>query len=157
MDPEGSGKYYRSITGKMSLSTVDVTGASYASTSGDPASMVVPGNASPVADGTPLFDSADGRRGRHDPERHRRARPTRCASRRGRPRSRSTGTAIYRVHVDGGATGWMTGGGLVPRDCAAPRVWEVDDGAGVFSPNGDGAQDELPDRRAASASPPTGR
>ena len=38
----------------------------------------------------------------------------------------------------------MTGAGLVPRDSAAPRVWEVDDGAGVFSPNGDGVQDTLP-------------
>ena len=59
MDPESTGKYYRSIAGKMSLNTVDVTGASYASTSGDPSSMVVPGNASPVADGTPVYDTIE--------------------------------------------------------------------------------------------------
>ena len=40
--------------------------------------------------------------------------------------------------------GWMTDSALTPRDSAAPRVWEVDTGAGTFSPNGDGTQDTLP-------------
>jgi hypothetical protein len=143
MDPESTGKYYRSIAGKMSLSTVDVTGASYASTSGDPSSMVVPGNASPVADGTPVYDSIEAAAAGTTPS------ATVLAADKVRVEARettvtSTGAAIYRVHTDGGATGWMTGPGLVPRDSSAPRVWEVDDGAGVFSPNGDGVQDTLP-------------
>ncbi len=37
----------------------------------------------------------------------------------------------------------MTGSALLPRDSAAPRVWEVEDGAGAFSPNGDGSRDAL--------------
>ncbi len=65
MDPESAGNYYRSITGKLTLNTADVTGASYASTSGDPAAFAVPGNASPKADGTPVYGSARGRGGRH--------------------------------------------------------------------------------------------
>jgi flagellar hook assembly protein FlgD len=47
---------------------------------------------------------------------------------------------IYRVHTSE-VEGWMIGSSLVPRDSAAPRVWEVDDGTGAFSPNGDGSQD----------------
>ncbi len=35
----------------------------------------------------------------------------------------------------------MTGSALQPRDTAAPRIWEVDDGTGAFSPNGDGSRD----------------
>src|SRR5690242_10427776 len=35
----------------------------------------------------------------------------------------------------------MRGSTLLPRDSAAPRVWDVDAGAGTFSPNGDSSQD----------------
>jgi flagellar hook assembly protein FlgD len=52
------------------------------------------------------------------------------------------GSPVYRVHT-ADAEGWMTGSALVPRDSAAPRVWEVDDGAGAFSPDGDGTQDAI--------------
>ena len=55
MDPERPGGYYRSVVGRMSLNTQDVTGANYADTSADPATMVVPGNASPAADGSPVY------------------------------------------------------------------------------------------------------
>ena len=156
MDPEGPGKYYRSIAGKMSLSTVDVTGASYASTSGDPSSMVVPGNASPVADGTPVYDSVEAAAAGTTPS------GTVTAADKVRVEAReatltTTGAAIYRIHTDGGATGWMTGTDLVPRDSAAPRVWEVDDGAGCVLAQrrwrpGHAANLDPPQR-----SPPTGR
>jgi flagellar hook assembly protein FlgD len=36
----------------------------------------------------------------------------------------------------------MRGSTLLPRDSSAPRVWEADEGVGVFSPNGDGTQDD---------------
>jgi hypothetical protein len=140
MDPQSSGKYYRSLAGKPTLNTVDVTGAAYASTSGDPSTFVVPGNASPLADGTPVYgsvgDAAGGVNpvatlGMTDKVRLDATEPTRTAS----------GAVIYRVHTDGGISGWMVAPTLVPRDSAAPRVWETDDGAGTFSPNGDGSQD----------------
>jgi FlgD Ig-like domain/Peptidase family C25 len=53
MDPDNPApsSFYRSIAGDMSLNTEAVTGASYAGTSGDPSAFVVPGNASPAADG----------------------------------------------------------------------------------------------------------
>jgi len=35
----------------------------------------------------------------------------------------------------------MRGTSLKPRDSQGPRVWDVDDGTGAFSPNGDGSQD----------------
>lgn len=59
MDPESTGKYYRSITGKLDVQTQDVTGASYADTSADPTRMVVPGNASPRTSGAPVFGSVE--------------------------------------------------------------------------------------------------
>ena len=59
LDPESAGRYYRSIAGKMTLTTQDVTGAAYASTSGDPATWVVPGNASVTADGAPVYGSPE--------------------------------------------------------------------------------------------------
>ena len=54
------------------------------------------------------------------------------------------GSLIYRVHTDGGVKGWMTGSALLPRDSIAPRVWEVEQGSGAFSPNGDGSKDTFP-------------
>ena len=47
---------------------------------------------------------------------------------------------IYRIHT-ADVEGWMIGSALVPRDSTAPRVWEVSDGTGAFSPNGDGQND----------------
>ena len=57
MDPERPGAYYRALDREVSLTTTDVTGAAYADTSRDPAAITVPGNASPVADGTPVYGS----------------------------------------------------------------------------------------------------
>ena len=71
MDPEGSGKYYRSIAGKMSLSTVDVTGASYASTVRRSRLDGRAGQRQPRRGRHAGLRQRRGRRGRHDPERHR--------------------------------------------------------------------------------------
>ncbi len=143
MDPEAPGRYYRSITGKMSLRTDDVTGAGYAATSGDPATFVVPGNASPVADGAPVYDSAASAAAGADPA------TTLPASTQVRILGQdiepaATGVPVFQVRTDDGVEGWMLSSSLVPRDSAAPRLWEVTDGTGAFSPNGDGSQDTFP-------------
>mgnify|MGYP000069383608 CR=1 FL=1 len=55
------------------------------------------------------------------------------------------GSRIFAVHaIDGDPSGYMRSSTLVPRDSAAPRLWEVTDGVGTFSPNGDSAQDTFP-------------
>ncbi len=141
LDREGVGKYYRSIAGKMTLTTQDVTGAAYASTSADPTTWVVPGNASVTADAAPVYGSAESAGLGVDPVR------TLPLDARVRLDEQAWGAAwdgspIFRMHTDSGVEGWMTGTHLRPRDIAAPRIWDMDDGAGVFSPNDDGSQDE---------------
>jgi flagellar hook assembly protein FlgD len=142
MDPENtSSGYYRSLGGKLSLRTDDVTGARYAATNYDPTSFVVPGNAS-VANtvGTSVWQD----QGRTIPA---------------MPASLPTGTRVHiesqYVQPDGRRsfevqgiddptlTGWVLGADLKPRDSAPPQVWEVHDGTGAFSPNGDTRQDEI--------------
>jgi flagellar hook assembly protein FlgD len=140
MDPERPGSYYRSLTGKLSLTTKDVTGAAYADTSRDPASITVPGNASPLADGMPVYGSSDDLRYGGDPI------DLLDTSAKVRVDWMDWGTApdgsrIYGIHTDDGVEGVMAGSSLVPRDGTAPGVWEVDDGEGTFSPNGDGSGD----------------
>jgi hypothetical protein len=140
MDPERAGSYYRSLAGKMTLTTTDVTGASYADTSRDPASITVPGNASPVADGTPVHASAEDLAAGAGPV------AVLDAGARVRVDSLSSQTApdggrIYGIHTDDGVQGFMAGSSLVPRDSTPPRLWDVEDGGGTFSPNGDGSGD----------------
>jgi flagellar hook assembly protein FlgD len=142
MDPERAGSYYRSIAGKMSLRTQDVTGALYADTSRDPSTMVVPGNASPGFDGAPVYDSVEGAQAGSEPMA---TLPTSAKVRveaRTWATSWADGSPIYEVTA-GGVDGWMAGSSLIPRDSAAPQVWEVDDGAGTFSPDGDGSGDTM--------------
>ncbi len=143
LDPEATGKYYRSVAGDMSLPTQDVTGASYASTSGDPGSFVVPGNASPAADGAPMYADATEALAGGDPV------ATLRTDDRVRIQAADSDTAgdqpdVFKVSVDGGADGWMLSSDLRPRDSAAPQVWGVEDGTGSFSPNGDGSLDTMP-------------
>jgi flagellar hook assembly protein FlgD len=142
MDPESPGSYYRSVAGKMSLRTQDVTGAPYADTSVDPSAVVVPGNASPAVDGAPVFGSIESAQAGAD---HvatlgtgARVRVTALEA----AASWTDGTPVYRVQA-GDVEGWMTGSSLIPRDSAAPQAWEVDDGTGAFSPDGDGTQDAI--------------
>jgi flagellar hook assembly protein FlgD len=141
LDPESGDSYYRSIVGKMTLTTTQVTGAAFASTSGDPASFVVPGNASPAFDGAPLYGTPESAAaGGFDQQ------TDLLTTAKVRILSKAwfnaaDGSAVFQVHTADGADGWMRGSTLLPRDSSAPRVWEADEGLGVFSPNGDGTQD----------------
>ena len=140
LDPESPGYYYRSIAGKMTLRTQDVTGAPYADTAVDPPTLVVPGNAAPAVDGAPVYGSVESAQAGTAPI------ATLPKTTKVRVDAREPATAsvdlspIYRVHTSD-VEGWMIGSALVPRDSTAPRVWEVSDGTGAFSPNGDGSQD----------------
>ncbi len=119
-----------------------MTGAGYASTDVDPATFVVPGNASPAVDGAPVYDSQASALAGAAPV------ATLAASTKVRIdeeeiQPASGGNTLFRIHTDDGTDGWMLAASLVPRDSAAPRLWEVNDGTGAFSPNGDGVQEKL--------------
>ena len=141
MDPESPGYYYRSIVGKLTVQTQDITGAEYADTTRDPATMQVPGNASPAADAAPVYASTDDLLGALEPATtlgiDTRVRVDWAEAGLVAP----DGSPVYRIHTDEGVEGWMAGSSLLPRDGTAPRVWTRDDGSGAFSPNGDGSGD----------------
>ena len=149
MDPESASPagYYRSITGKMSLTTTSRSPErAYADTAGDPATFVIPGNASP-------------RRRRRAGLRQRRRR--RSPARGRRPACRTTdrvrvdarepstslldGSAIFRVHTDGGVRG-LDDRLRAPaaRQRRPARLGRSRRAPGSFSPNGDGSQDTFP-------------
>jgi flagellar hook assembly protein FlgD len=142
MDPDNtSSGYYRSLGGKLSLRTDDVTGTRYAATDYDPTTFAVPGNASVAnAAGTALWQD----QGRSVP-----ATPASLpAGTRLHIDSQYTqpdGRRAFQVHGidDSAISGWVLGAELRPRDSAPPQVWEVEDGTGAFSPNGDGSQDTI--------------
>jgi flagellar hook assembly protein FlgD len=103
---------------------------------------VVPGNASPVIDGAPVFGSVEDAVAGAAPV------ATLPIAARVRIDWReeavaADGSNVFRVHADNEIEGWMTGASLIPRDTAAPQVWDADDGSGSFSPNGDGVHDRL--------------
>ncbi|MDP2350717.1 MAG: FlgD immunoglobulin-like domain containing protein [Chloroflexota bacterium] len=142
MDPdEPTSGYYRALTGKMSLTTSQITGAAFADTSADPASFVVPGNASPVSDGAPVYGSVENAVNGLEPVVALATTDMVRIDAQASVSSLVDGSPVFRVHTDQGIEGWMTGAALRPRDSAAPRIWEVDDGTGAFSPNGDGSRD----------------
>ncbi len=143
MDPDSASPsgFYRSLTGRMSLTTAQVTGASYASTSADPATLVVPGNASPVLDGAPVYGSLENAVNSLAPAAVLAMTDKVRIDAKESATSLAGGSPVFRVHTDDGVEGWMTGSALRPRDSTAPRVWDVEDGTGAFSPNGDGSRD----------------
>ena len=143
MDPDSSAPsgFYRALTGKMTLTTEQVTGAAFANTAADPASFVVPGNASPVSDGAPVHGSVESAVSGLEPAAHLGTSDRVRIDWQEGATSLVDGSPVFRVHTDQGVEGWMTGSTLRPRDMTAPRVWEVDDGTGAFSPNGDGSRD----------------
>ena len=151
MDPESPGYYYRSIAGRMTVQTQDITGAEYADTTRDPATMQIPGNASPTVDDAPVFGSPDDLVAALDPATDPLLVPSAVATLPVDAKVRvdwaedgyqaPDGSNVYRVHTDDGVEGYMAGSALTPRDGTAPRAWSHDDGTGAFSPNGDGQGD----------------
>ena len=142
LDPDNATSgFYRSLTGKTTLRTEDVTGASYADTGIDPSSLVVPGNATARIDGMPVYGDAIGAATGTNQT------TTVLAATKLRITARDAavgpaGSAIYAVSTfDGSVSGFMLGSSLVPRDSAGPAVWTTDDGTGAFSPNHDNSQD----------------
>jgi flagellar hook assembly protein FlgD len=125
----------------MSLTTQQVTGASYAATDSHPSTFVVPGAASVTVEGAPVYaDAAAAAAG---------AEPVATLPLETRVRvdenlgSVNGGPQLLAIHTLDGATGGvMAAASLTPRDSQGPRVWDADAGTGAFSPNGDGSQDE---------------
>jgi flagellar hook assembly protein FlgD len=133
MDPDEPGKgFYRSIAGDLDTRTEDITGAAFAATDGDPASLVTPGAASTGSAGAQLFE---------DPEMTVPGSllaadvPLRVTARVG------TSTVFAVETLDGAEAGYVAGTSLLPRDSRGPTLWDVDEGTGAFSPNADGSSD----------------
>ncbi len=134
-DSPSSG-YYRSLVAKPGLTSDLVTGASYADTGVDPATLQVPGNAAVGSLGAELYDAAGEPTGPI---------PAGTRLRVVAPGSTIASVGVASVRVEGvddpSVSGWVIPSDLVPKDSAAPAVWGVDTGLGVFSPNGDGRED----------------
>ena len=141
MDPDSpTSGYYRSIVGKMSLTTTQVTGSAYAVTDTDPSSFVVPGAASAKLEGAPVYGDAGTLAAGGAPL------TTLPLDTRVRLDAdlgtAPDGSKLLAVHtLDGAVEGVMAGSSLTPRDSQGPRTWDAEDGTSAFSPNGDGSQD----------------
>jgi flagellar hook assembly protein FlgD len=142
LDPDNAtSSYYRSLTGKLDLRTEDVTGASYATTAGDPASFVVPGAASVKVDGAAVYpDAASAATATGSSATLPLATKVRISAKA--VGTGPDGSAIFATSTfDDSVSGFMLGSSLVPRDSVGPAAWTIDDGTGAFSPNGDSSQD----------------
>ncbi len=156
LDPDTTaGDYYRAMTGLPSLTTADVTGATYAATDTDPATFQAPGSASTAVDNVPVYATADDAAagGAIDGS------TTDTAAQPVSPAPIATLPLGARLRVsavaaapdgaelldiqslDGATTGWIAGGDATPRDSVSPAVWSVSDGNALFTPNGDGDRD----------------
>jgi flagellar hook assembly protein FlgD len=142
MDPESStAGFYRSLVTDPTLTTTKVVGAS--DTSVAPTTFVVPGRAAVVTPDAPLYTDTTAAATPY-------AASTVPAGTRLSLLARTTqtaadGTALLEVQgLDApDLHGFMRAADLVARDSTAPRVLSVDRGAGVLSPNGDGAADTI--------------
>ena len=146
LDPDTSAPtgFFRAFTGSTEGRTEEVTGAPYSATNLDPAALEVPGNANPVADDTPLYGTPDDAANGVNPTTTLlQSKLLRVVSQEAAT-SVADGSPIYGVTDNGGIDGYMPGSSLTPRDGTSPRVWEVLDGTGSFSPNGDGKADTFP-------------
>ncbi|MCJ7711508.1 MAG: cell wall-binding repeat-containing protein, partial [Chloroflexi bacterium] len=159
LDPDNAtSSFYRSMTGSLDLTTVDVTGADFAVTDTDPADFQVPGAASVAVDNAPLYASADDAAAAHaiaggvsdvagDPPAS--EPPVPIATLPLDQKLRVSGTVTMQDDTevldvrtfDGAAAGWMIGDAATPRDSRSPMVWSVSDGNALFTPNGDGDRD----------------
>ena len=156
LDPENStSRYYRALTGSMTLTTADVTGAGFASTDTDPTDFQAPGAASVAVDDAPVYateadaaaaHAAAGSAGDTAAEP---SSPTPITTlpmndklRVSDITSTTDGADLLDVEtLDGSSSGWMIGDTATPRDSQSPRVWSVSDGNALFTPNGDGDRD----------------
>ena len=130
-------------------------GAEYASTDADPATFVVPGNASPAVDGAPVFGSIETAVAGTEPVA---SLPATDRVRLDAPGAGDLGVdkaaPVFRVHIDGGVAGWMTAPALVAARPQAPRSWVVDDGSGAFSPMAMARRTRSPSPSASRNRPP---
>lgn len=142
MDPDVPGSdYYRSVVGRLDLTTDAVTGAATGgpgTTGGDPATFAVPGAASVNGSATVFADAAltsgavatlpAGTRLRLDAQ----------------AGTGPDGAPIFRMHtLDGAVTGFVSGASLVPRDSVGPALDSFEAGPAAISPNGDGVNDSF--------------
>ncbi len=141
-DPTPAG-FWRSATGDLALSTAAVTGASFADTGADPAQQPVPGNATPAPGGATLYGApADAAAGTNPVATLPSSTIVRVVATTGV--TTAGGSPVYAVRLDSGATGFMAGASLIPRDSVPPSLRSTSDGGGVLSPDGNGANDALP-------------
>jgi hypothetical protein len=145
MDPETwTTGFKRAITYDTSFSTDDVlAGAGVQPTNLAPATLTVPGAAAVGSAGAPTFTDAT------------LTTPTGSTLAAGtslRVDDVVDGTpagdgatpppAVQVETLDGSATGWVSGDGLLPRDSSSPRLWSMT-GDTTVSPNFDGTEDRL--------------
>ena len=143
-DPETpTSGFYRSLVGDRYVTTSDILGESYSSTSGDPANLAVPGNAAVGTAGAGLhadpatLTPADAGSADTILPAGTRLRVVESAG-----MTAADGSTV--VHVAGiddtSIDGYVQASGLVPRDSTAPIVRSLTT-AGRFSPNGDDVAD----------------
>ncbi len=136
--------FYRAYTGDTTSRTEEITGGAFAATNVDPAALEVPGNANPIADDMPIFGTPDDAANTINAIDTLPAATLLRVTGQEAVTSVADGSPIYAVTDNGSISGYMPGTSLVPRDSTPPRVWQVADGSGMFSPNGDGVADTYP-------------
>ncbi len=146
LDPDTSTPtgFYRAYTGDTTSRTEDITGAVSAATNVDPPALEVPGNANPIADDTPVYGTADDAANTVNAIDTLPAATLLRVTGQESVSSVADGSPVYAVTNKGSISGYMAGSSLIPRDSTPPGVWEVKDGSGSFSPNGDGSADTYP-------------
>ena len=159
MDPNTSTSgFYRSVTGSMSLTTAQVTGAAFAATDTDPADFQVPGAASVAVDGAPVYATEADAAAAHAAAGGDTAGDAAADSLPPEPVAMlpmdeqlrvseivptSDGAKLLAVETfDEKSSGWIIGDVATPRDSRSPVVWSVSDGNALFTPNGDGDRDK---------------
>jgi flagellar hook assembly protein FlgD len=136
-----SGGYYRSLVTRLPNTTTGAIVGGGVDTGADPADFAVPGRAEVSTDGAPLYAGSNlqGEPVESVPAGTRLevvARPL---------QSTTEGDPLIEVIGldDPSISGFMAAPDLTPRDSLSPRIWSIDTGLGVFSPNGDGVADTI--------------
>jgi flagellar hook assembly protein FlgD len=137
MDPESATLYYRALTGNLSLTADQVTGAPDASTDGTPSTFVVPGAAvvDPNLGAQQVYAAPGGAILAH-------LQPGTKVRLDAGPVTSSSGVVYY--HLSSPVVGYMLRYALDPADSTGPRVIDITPSNGRFSPNGDGVNDTYP-------------